>query len=45
MAKATPATRALDKAGIAYSLHAYDYDPDAQRIGLQAALKFNGGGA
>lgn len=37
MAKATPATRALDKAGIGYSLHSYDYDPEAQRIGLQAA--------
>ncbi len=37
MAKATPATRALDKAGIAYTLHSYAYDPDAQRIGLQAA--------
>ncbi|GJD55272.1 Cys-tRNA(Pro) deacylase [Methylobacterium dankookense] len=37
MAKATPATRALDKAGIPYSLHAYAYDPDAPRIGLQAA--------
>jgi len=37
MAKATPATRALDKAGVAYELHAYDYDPDAPRVGLQAA--------
>jgi Cys-tRNA(Pro)/Cys-tRNA(Cys) deacylase len=35
--KTTRATQALDKAGIAYSLHAYEYDPDAQRIGLQAA--------
>ncbi|MGU3536388.1 Cys-tRNA(Pro) deacylase [Methylobacterium sp. A54F] len=35
--KATRATQALDRAGIAYSLHAYDYDPDAPRIGLQAA--------
>jgi Cys-tRNA(Pro)/Cys-tRNA(Cys) deacylase len=37
MAKATPATRALDKAGVAYELHEYDYDPDAPRVGLQAA--------
>lgn len=37
MAKATPATRALDKAGVAYDLHEYDYDPEAPRVGLQAA--------
>lgn len=37
MAKATPATRALDRMGIPYSLHAYAYDPEAPRIGLQAA--------
>jgi Cys-tRNA(Pro)/Cys-tRNA(Cys) deacylase len=37
MAKSTPATQALDKAGIAYALHTYDYDPDAPRVGLQAA--------
>lgn len=37
MAKTTPATLALDKAKIAYELHAYDYDPDAPRVGLQAA--------
>ena len=37
MAKATPATRALDKAGVAYELHEYDYDPGAPRVGLQAA--------
>lgn len=35
--KTTRATQALDKAGTRYSLHAYDYDPDAPRIGLQAA--------
>jgi Cys-tRNA(Pro)/Cys-tRNA(Cys) deacylase len=35
--KTTRATLALDKAGIRYSLHAYAYDPDAPRIGLQAA--------
>jgi len=37
MAKATPATLALDKAGIAYTLHEYDYDPSAPRIGMHAA--------
>jgi Cys-tRNA(Pro)/Cys-tRNA(Cys) deacylase len=37
MAKATPATTALEKAGIAFSLHEYDYDPNAPRIGMQAA--------
>jgi Cys-tRNA(Pro)/Cys-tRNA(Cys) deacylase len=37
MAKATPATAALAKAGIAFTLHEYDYDPNAERIGMQAA--------
>jgi Cys-tRNA(Pro)/Cys-tRNA(Cys) deacylase len=37
MAKGTPATQALQKAGIAFTLHEYDYDPEAPRIGLQAA--------
>ena len=37
MAKTTPATLALDKAGVAYELHTYDYDPDAPRVGLHAA--------
>lgn len=37
MAKTTPATLALKKAGVAFVLHAYDYDPDAPRVGLQAA--------
>jgi Cys-tRNA(Pro)/Cys-tRNA(Cys) deacylase len=37
MAKGTPATVALEKAGIAFTLHEYDYDPNAARIGLQAA--------
>ena len=35
--RTTRATQALDKAGIRHSVHAYDYDPDAPRIGLQAA--------
>jgi Cys-tRNA(Pro)/Cys-tRNA(Cys) deacylase len=37
MASKTPATNMLDAAGIAYTLHTYNYDPDAERIGLQAA--------
>jgi Cys-tRNA(Pro)/Cys-tRNA(Cys) deacylase len=37
MAKGTPATLALEKAGIAFKLHEYDYDPNAERIGMQAA--------
>ncbi len=37
MAKATPATQALTKAGVAFKLHEYAYDPNAERIGLQAA--------
>ncbi len=27
----------LDRLGIAHTLHPYDYDPDAPRVGLQAA--------
>jgi Cys-tRNA(Pro)/Cys-tRNA(Cys) deacylase len=37
MSKATRATLALGQLGIAVSLHTYDYDPDADRIGVQAA--------
>ncbi len=37
MSKKTRATEMLEKKGIAYSLHTYDYDPGADRIGLQAA--------
>jgi Cys-tRNA(Pro)/Cys-tRNA(Cys) deacylase len=37
MAKGTPATVALQNAGVAFKLHEYDYDPNAARIGLQAA--------
>ncbi|MDP4006046.1 YbaK/EbsC family protein [Methylobacterium sp. NEAU K] len=36
-AKTTRATQTLERAGARYSLHAYDYDPEAPRIGLQAA--------
>ncbi len=37
MAKTTRATQFLDKAGVAYTTATYDYDPNAERIGLQAA--------
>ena len=37
MSKRTPATDMLARAGIAFSVHSYDYDPEAQHIGLQAA--------
>jgi Cys-tRNA(Pro)/Cys-tRNA(Cys) deacylase len=37
LSRTTPATRALDKAGVAYTLATYDYDPGAERVGLQAA--------
>ena len=37
MSKATRATAALDRAGVTYSVHAYNYDPDVDRIGVQAA--------
>ncbi|MBN2752574.1 MAG: Cys-tRNA(Pro) deacylase [Rhodospirillaceae bacterium] len=37
MAKTTPATRALDMLGIAYTLAVYDYNPGDERVGMQAA--------
>ena len=37
MSKTTPATLALDRAGVAYTLATYDYDPGAERVGLHAA--------
>jgi len=37
MAKSTPATLALQKAKVAFDLHEYEYDPNAERIGMQAA--------
>ncbi len=37
MSKATRATKALEQAGVAFTVHAYDYDPDADKIGIQAA--------
>ena len=37
MSKTTRATQALEAAGVAFTLHTYDYDPNADRIGMQAA--------
>ena len=37
MSKTTRATQALVRAGIPHSVHTYEYDPEAPRIGLQAA--------
>jgi Cys-tRNA(Pro)/Cys-tRNA(Cys) deacylase len=37
VAKATRATQFLEKAGAAFTVHAYEYDPAADGIGLQAA--------
>ena len=33
----TPATAALTRAGIAFTLHAYDHDPRAESYGMEAA--------
>ncbi|ALK10394.1 aminoacyl-tRNA deacylase [Blastochloris viridis] len=37
MAKGTPATVALETASEPFTLHEYAYDPNADRIGMQAA--------
>ena len=37
MSRVTRATKALEQAGVAFTVHSYDYDPGADRIGLQAA--------
>ena len=37
MARSTPATVTLEKAGVFFKLHEYNYDPGAERIGMQAA--------
>lgn len=37
MSKTTRATQALERAGVPFSVHTYDYDPSSERIGLQAA--------
>jgi Cys-tRNA(Pro)/Cys-tRNA(Cys) deacylase len=37
MSKTTRATQALKQLGVRFTLHEYEYDPDADSIGLQAA--------
>ena len=37
MSKVTRATQMLDRAAVAFTVHAYDYDPNADKVGLQAA--------
>jgi len=37
MSKTTRATQALTKAGVSFTVHTYDYDPTADRVGIQAA--------
>jgi len=37
MSRATRATVSLHRAGVAFTVHVYDYDPAADRIGMQAA--------
>lgn len=37
MSRATRATRMLEQAGVAFTVHVYDYDPNADSVGLQAA--------
>lgn len=37
MSKTTRATQVLAKSGVEFAVHTYDYDPNAERVGLQAA--------
>jgi Cys-tRNA(Pro)/Cys-tRNA(Cys) deacylase len=37
MARATRATQALRQAGVAFSIHSYEYEGERGRVGLQAA--------
>ncbi|PZM12265.1 Cys-tRNA(Pro) deacylase [Rhizobium tubonense] len=37
MSKTTRATQVLAQAKVAFTVHTYDYDPNAERVGLQAA--------
>lgn len=37
MSTTTRATQSLEKAAVAFSVHSYDYDPNADKVGLQAA--------
>ncbi|CAN7566731.1 Cys-tRNA(Pro) deacylase [Pararhizobium sp. LjRoot235] len=41
MSKSTRATLALTKAGTGFTVHTYDYDPSADRIGMAAAEALN----
>jgi Cys-tRNA(Pro)/Cys-tRNA(Cys) deacylase len=37
MSKTTRATQFLESSGVAFTIHTYDYDPNADRVGIQAA--------
>lgn len=37
MSSVTRATRFLEQAGVAFTVHHYDYNPEAESVGLQAA--------
>ncbi|OAP41351.1 aminoacyl-tRNA deacylase [Sinorhizobium glycinis] len=37
MSRTTRATQTLTRAGVPFTVHSYDYDPGAERVGLQAA--------
>lgn len=37
MSKSTRATLTLEKAGVPFTVHHYEYDPNADRVGMQAA--------
>lgn len=37
MSKVTRATQMLEKPGVVFTVHSYEYDPNADRIGLAAA--------
>ena len=37
MSKVTRATKALERAKVAFTVRTYDYNPDADKVGLQAA--------
>jgi Cys-tRNA(Pro)/Cys-tRNA(Cys) deacylase len=37
MSKSTRATKMLEDAGVVFTVHTYEYDPNADRVGMQAA--------
>lgn len=37
MSRTTRATQVLARANVTFTVHSYDYDPNAERVGLQAA--------